>query len=87
MASTFSEEETMLEDWSRHVARARAQPEYIIIITSEVRLFRLVKEGVSTVVVKYEEINKKKKHIRKIRNFRKSSSKSQKSKQSRNSRR
>ena len=72
----------MLEDWSRHVARARAKPEYIIIITSEVRLFRLVREGVSTVVVKYEE-HSKKKYVRKIRNIRKRKS-SQKSKQSRN---
>ena len=78
MASTFIEEETRLRDWFRHVAKAWAGTACNIIINVEYKLFKFVREGSYTVVVKYEEPKEEKKLVRKIRNIGRSSVKSQK---------
>ena len=78
MASTFIEEETRLRDWFRHVAKAWAGTECDIINTIEYKLFRFVREGNYTVIIKYEEPKEEKKLVRKVRNIGRSSVKSQK---------
>ena len=78
MASTYIEEETRFRDWFRHVARAWAGAECYIIYTIEYKLFRFVREGSYTVVIKYKEPKEEKKLVRKIRNIGRSSVKSQK---------